>query len=197
MKTLVLLHRHDKWKAISSVVSTVIQSPHAGFFTNDDRGRAQPVSPEAVRRALSDARFWHFIEIGEEKSRLTDRGSKIKQERDIDANAMESAIADTLEEQTSTWTGGTDIVDVQKFLDELRAIPNTVIPTPDWLWSEFTRRHPQIFQKKRLSRDRFRQFLLLLGRNGTSTLDDVPMRGYFLPKDVRLKNLRPSEQDQP
>jgi hypothetical protein len=195
MKTLILLHRSDKWKPISSVVATIIQNAHAGFFTTDERGKSQTVSPEAVHKAISDAKFWNFVETSEQRSKLTEYGAKIKQGGEIDSDAMESAIADTLEAKTKAWTSDSDVLDVQKLLDEIGAMPDTLIPTPDWLWSEFTSRHPEVFKEKRLSRLCFRQLLLLLGKKGTTTLDDVPMRGYFLPKDSRLKMLRRNEEE--
>jgi hypothetical protein len=191
MKTLLLVHRGDRWLQISSVVSTVTDSPHPGFFTSDDQGRSESVSPPTVRRALSDAKFWSFLETTIDKSRLTERGIRTKRTGQIDPTAMESAVADTLEEKTKSWTNGKGVMDLNQFLNELQTIPDTVIPTPDWLWSVFTVRYPEIFRPERLSRARFRQLLLLLGRNGTSTLNDVPMRGYFLPKDPRLARLLP------
>lgn len=193
MKTLLLVHRGDRWSEITSVVNVVTETAHPGFFTTDDRGGTESVTPPTVRRALSDAKFWSFLEVTIDKCRLTERGIRTKQSGKIDPNAMEAAVADTLEEKTKAWTNGNDVLDLNEFLNELRAIPDTVIPTPDWLWSEFTSRHRDVFRPERLSRARFRQLLLLLGRNGTGTLTDVPMTAYFLPGDPRLKKLKPAE----
>lgn len=183
--TLLALHKGQAWLKSTALYESLATRPQEGFFYMRG-GSVHTVKLSTVKRSLRDAHFWLLLEFDNNRSRLTDYGRQAKKQGLVDPPELESALADILEVKTGSWDPDNSL-DVDGFCKLVSAVPNNLLPSADVIFKVLSKRHPKLFQNRRLSNRRTRQLLAMLSY-GTGSLVAISRPLYLHPKDSRAQD---------